>query len=246
MSVHENEPKIADAIWNGDYWGPGGALARHKALYDASPKDAEARIPWMSTLYSALGSVRANGAPLPLSLRRTAWCVANLLPQVGHFTFLADDEPAVYALSAEQCDVVSSVLLKWSAIPILGFRTHLDAALRYATSAYLKRDVHDTEGHTHALVALTLARIYIRTGEPDVAKPFLDEAKRAAPNVADANQRSRIYRGYAELIAVATSYSKFGIGAALDALDAADNVPGIARDVRAKNGAIRAMIAKRC
>jgi hypothetical protein len=246
MSVHENEPSVAQAIWNGEYWGPNGALARHEAVYEASPKDVEDRIPWMSTLYSALGSVRSVDASPAVSLGRTAWCVSRLFPQIAYFTEMAGDESAIYELRSEQCDVLSAVMLKWSAIPILGTRAHLDAALKYATSAYLRKDAQDKAGHTHALVALTLARIWLRKRQPDAARPFLDEAKQDVAAIADANQRARVYRGYAEIIAGMTGYSRLGIGMALDALDLADAVPGIARDVRAKNDALRSFLAKRC
>lgn len=238
MNTQTAASKLNADIWNGNYWGPDGALARGKVKYDASRKRIGDAIPWMSLLYSALGNVLPGAKKGEWrSIRYAAWCIWQLRPLVQRFA-MAGDAWEYNLPSADQGDVASAVLLKWSSIPVLGWGWYADAARRYALMAYHK-SADEEGGHTHALVALTLARICLRMNDWDTAKGYLAEAESQVGSIASANQRSRVYRGIAEVTLQATRRSVVGMMKALDLLDAADATPGIGDDVRVKNDAIR-------
>jgi len=212
---------IGSQIWSGDYFGSRGALARAQRAYREGSKRISERVAWASALYSALTRVYpAAKRGDPTALARMAWCLQHLAPQVRWFM---DPLPN---LSADQCDVVSTILCRWSQIPFLGHRSHLARAEYLALRAVSGLAKIPAEHHTHALACLTLAKILDIRGDKKSAAHYFEMACILAPKVANANQQSRIWRKLASL-APANDARAF--------LDHADAVPGIGADVRVKN-----------
>lgn len=241
MSVHDANSELSKKIWNGDYLGEDGALARALAQYQHDHK----RSPWASTLYSAIGrfgpyAKRADWR----ALKTVAWCLWHLRPIVSDWRWMGIESPReeIGALvSANECDVRASVLLFWSRVP-LATGLNVAAAYKYAYSAY-ERTTFDVGGHACALVCLTLARIELKrekalTGRTHAAQVWLGRARQRVEDIVDANQKSRVYRGIAEVAIAVLGHTHDGTLIASKALTDADAVPGIGEDVRTKNRAM--------
>lgn len=224
--VHQGQPEIGQKIWDGDYWGPDGALALAKSTFEGSKKRAADRVVWMSSLFSALGNTlpaakRGNW----LGIRRAVPCIWHLRKQTRYFrnTF----PPFV---SADQAETIGGVLLKWSRLPVVGGRGYLHAAKGYAELAYQMFEGWRCSEHTPVLAGITLANIEFELGNRNAARRLLSRAFDHAPCIEDANQKSRAFRGVALLEARLS-----GLHGARVAMDLADAVSGIAEDVRKKN-----------
>ena len=242
--VHEKDSVLARKIWAGEYLGENGALARGLIEYHENRK----RTVWVSTLLSALGQLLPDAyVGNWQALKTCTWCFFQLEPHVQHWErFAMEHRGDLTRYSPDECDVIASALLMRYRVPWAS-GLHTKAAKRYARSAYL-RTRNDPGAHTPALALLTLLRIIALQLKHSHRRTeaFLDEAaeymtivRQRAPHITDANQRSRVYRGIAEVTVGLCGHTHNATLAARCALDTADAIPGIAADVRAKNAAMR-------
>ncbi len=149
----------------------------------------------------------------------------------------------------DECILIANALLtRYRAWWASG--TYAIATERFAKSAF--ECTKSVKGaHTPALAALTLARVKLlhvshthrhAARHRAEAAGLLAEAQSRAALVNDANQKSCILRGIAEVTVGIGGHTHDALLAARAALDAADAIPGIPPDVRAKNEAMRKRI----
>lgn len=221
---------INERIWKGRYWGRGGAMRDALHYYRALPPDIEARVVWMSDLYSALGRTYPEARRLsPQAIGRTLWCLWYLKPQVRFFADAVDSNTRRGELTADQCDVISTVLLRWSQLPLAREGRYLDAAEGYVR---LGLGTKTARVHTTSLLHLTRARISVRRGKKLAARSMVRLVLESVDDVADVNQRARVLRSCAELVHALPGDTWDTTPREL--LERAD-LPGIGEDVRAKN-----------
>ena len=188
----------------------------------------------MSTLYSALSrAVPSAKRGNPLALLRALSCIYYLRPLLNKYRGVAIDR-----LSADQCDVLSTVMFKWSTLPIFGGPRWLLVAEAVVTSVLKRRDA--PKAHTQALLLLTLVRILLVRGKKSEAKKRHAEVATLIPHISDLNQKARVYRGCAEI--VVGLEGAHGKEKARKYLDLADALPGIDDDVRVKTSEMRRVL----
>jgi hypothetical protein len=241
MSPHDHSSEISRKVWSGEYLGKYGALALGKTQYE----EMGDRVAWMSTLYSALtrlliearrGDLRAFSAAL--------WCVKELFPLVSAFRMFAESNQYEFErYTPAQCDVIATVLFRFATILPVGYWRYVAAAKQYASFAQDRAPIARNP-ETAAFSSLTLARIELFTirkqgGSTQRDVPNLIEyAMQAADHIESLNQRSRAYRGIAEVIYAQPEVQGYGLEKVIEYLYKAD-LPGIDADVAAKNGAFR-------
>jgi hypothetical protein len=245
MSVHEHrdDAQLSQDIWDGNYWDSNGAVARKQAKYNASSRTVADRVEWMSALYSALTRVwpsakRGN----PLSFYRIVWCVWKLKPFVSYFCRYKRSDGIDEFLSAEECDVISTVILRWSDLPLLKFygrERYLSTAEVYAQAACSRPT---NKPHTKPLALLTLAYIYSKaSGKRNKVNYCLGIATERVPLITDNNQRARVYRRIADLTIRLYGSTDETKRTARTMMDRADSSAEGA-DVKAKNSETRRVL----
>lgn len=207
---------IGEAVWNGDYWGPNGAIARAQQEYEAAQREYgprgdthrigradyqrmqklnESELRFMNALYSAFGSVNAAARRgNPAALVRAVRLIFRLRPfyqEYGGFAL------GTTILNADQQEMLSAQLVKFAAIPLLGGKKYRVAARTYAGEAVSK--ANPPHPHTPLLARLTLARIGLAEGNKDIAISQLRVVEGRIGTVSDPNQKARILRSCAEL-----------------------------------------------
>lgn len=237
MSLHPEGSTLSRDIWDRKYWGSHGVLSQQKAEFKKF-HGLEESIAWMSILDSALASVLPRARRLnPLALLHAFWCVRQLKPRV---VWLWDLIPTrvFRELSAEQCQVVSDIVLRWSSVPLYGGDTWLDCADKYADTALSRGS---TVSHTKPLAYMTLAYIHLKK-DPErglgVAKECLRKVQTPVLAITDNNQRARVYREMAELTVIVEEWTEGAKNKARDLLNQAD-LSAQSDDIRTKNDAMR-------
>lgn len=232
--VHEKQPDIGRKIYTSQHWGREGAVYLGRLRYRVSRKEVSDRITLMSTVYSAFthaypSARRGN----PLALVRCLHCVRYLQPLIK--TMTDEEVGGTTTLSADQCDTVSRILMRWSTIPLLGKTEHLKAAHVYASSGLDKTEPYVQGTHTRPHLLLTAAEIQLLFGNRARALGLVEDAEELAGSVTDANHKSRIYRDITVLYG--RSFDDQFLAAVY--IDAADSVPDIDPDVQFKNAEAR-------
>ncbi len=230
--VHTAQSEVGKKTWDSNHWGPKGALVDGHSIYYASWKTHSDRVQWLSMLYSALGdALPAARRGNVKSMRRAAWCLWHLRPQIRYFS---RDQAIAETFKITQAVTIAGVMIRWSDLPLLGGKKFLRAAEGFALIAYCRSDTDACGGHDHALACITLTTVKLAEGNRNAAGWYFGEAKRLAPCIDNANQKSRVYRGIARLEPRFTNLRE-----AKKFLDLADAVPGIAEDVKKKNAVAR-------
>lgn len=232
-------PHARPSNWEGDYWGKNGTLARDYAQYLTSLhlQNPHAEIPWFSTLYSAANRAKLD-LPKPIAIARMLWILWHWRPIAKLFIERAESTSYLRELAPKQLEPIGAILLGYARIPLLGGNKALGAAYVYAREAYTRRP-QEIGSHDFPLAALTLAKIELLYRDTGAARKCLADAQEHVAMVSDRNQRSRIYRGIAEVQIRIFGQTKLAQYDAREALDAADKIPGIGADVQAKNAAMR-------
>ena len=230
--AHEAQPDIARQIWQGEYWGPDGAVAAARRRYESSERTGPDRAAWLSTTYSALNDLRPHLRALEWeAVKRLFQVWGPWMEQVRHF-YGQWDLLNTLGYSADMTETVSRSLLARSRLPF--FRAHYRrAASHFAMHAY-ERAGGEPGGHTAVLAAITLAEVYFIEGRRGVAMNLMDEAVSLAKKITNQNQKSRAFR---QLAALAYDYLR-DPDDALDLLALAD-ATSCDPDVRAKNREMR-------
>src|SRR3989339_648883 len=187
-TIPTDDQRFSSLVWEGKYWGKKGALARGWERYQTDPE--KYLIEWASTLYSALGRAKVDHKPIQLLK-----CVLALRPLISDLMVRG-----VHARSAEEVDVITSILWAWAGIAKYVPLSHSEAAY-WATEMLATRWIPEASGHTKALLLLTAVRwhMYGAHGNPVDAIEYLSRVTNEVEGIVDPNQAARVLRGLATL-----------------------------------------------
>lgn len=233
---------IGHDVWAGNHWGRDGAIARAKREYrrtsvyltdDPPQESVDAKLTYVNALYSALGreyprARRGN----PSALAKASVLLMRLRPFYRAYRDRAEKNDLT-GFTADQCEMLGAQLVKYAGIPFLGGPRYLAAAETYAFAG----TVDSEYPHTQSLAYLTLARASLIRAYEGMARDFVKRADRRIRLITDPNQKARVLRSCAEL------WHELGEHTRAAALIAqAEEVPGIAEDVRAKVAEVKRAI----
>lgn len=215
----DSEELLASMALEGAYWGKNGAVVFGWQLYQKNTN--KYLVSWASTLYSALARAKVDRKPVHALL-----CLIKLRPLIPDLI-----TKALHSNSADEIDVITSVLYVWAKAVRWTPFCHGEAAY-WASIMMAVPWVKLASGHTHGLLALHCARWHIHSvhGSRQDAHAYLALADSTLVSVADMNQRARILRGLATLY-WDLKMEMVARGYAANLM----NLTGLSRDTVAKN-----------
>jgi len=233
--------EVRQKTWDGEHWGRRGTIAHERRRYRRSigTEDEEpARLSYINKLYSGLARALPEAKRGdPAALGRTAACAFRLKFLLERYQRIANteyDEQQFEELSPDAKEMLGAIMARYADIPALGGSRYLDAAYNLACSAYGLTE-HVKGAHTPALAAITAARVCIARKRAQRGLAYVRAATAMAPGIIDPDQKARVLRSCADLWAGTFAQTD----RALALIDEADAVPGIGRDVLAKNAETR-------
>ena len=231
MENAQEVESINRQIWDGDYWGRTGAVARARVLFAVDPEPHFHL--YATALYSALGRAKSDMKYLsPLAPYRLAYCaleLQRLLPRIRAAAYDRHTRP-------DDMDSIVSWLYGISRVAFV-----IPANARRDGRAWAQRAVDLGIGraesmlcqpHTLPLLLISKARMLadrVPPRKPQLARYPLYEAIRLSERITDPRQLARAYKGIGDV------YGLLGNNSERRAWrKKAATVPGIAEDTRAK------------